>query len=147
MATNAVTEREVADNCCSTCTYRRFLVACWGACRRFLFSFLIVCWELCEAGCTVSREAYYDSPHNLGNEEIPQDFEVEDSGRAEEMEILDLEVDENDDGGCTDEPHDCPPAEESSIQTQQVVIEHLAIPELPPVQVIPATPKHEISES
>ena len=88
----------------------------------------------------------YSSPRYLGNEEIPQDFEVEDSGRAEEMEILDLEVDK-DDGGYTDEPHDCPPAEESSIQTQQVVTEHLAIPELPPVQVIPATPKHETSES
>ena len=146
MAANAVTEREVADNCCSMCIgcCRRFLVACWGACRRCL----VVCWQLWEACMVGSFDGHYSSPRYVGNEEIPQDFEVEDSGRAEEMEVLDLEVDENDDGGYTDEPHDCPPAEESSIQTQQVVIEHLAIPELPPpVQVIPATPKHETSES
>ena len=138
MAVNAVTEREVSDNCCSTC------IIC---CQEFLGD----CWEFC-----LCRDDSSDT------EELPQDFEdaervrevleeVEDG--AEETGDLDNDSDdwpdsvEADDNGYTG-PRDSPsPQESTATHTVEVVVEHLAIPEPPPVQVIPATPEHKTSES
>ena len=134
MAANGVMEREVADDCCSTCI---------GCCREFLAA----CWEFCL--CRDDGSLYSD------NEELSQDFEMEDSGKMveilEEITEVDENLDENDNGsGYTEEPRNSPPLQESSMpstQTVEVILEHLPIPEPPPLQVIPATPEHETSES